>query len=225
MSKVKRVARGKIEEVDSEKILDLCAIAEAVLLDVGTGDGKFPYRYAKENPSTFCVGIDTIADNLLDTAGKIGRKPARGGVRNLVLVVSSLEMMPHDFDGFADRITLNFPWAGLLIGAVKPEDETARRLSQLMKPGGTLDMLLNMQVFEDESLREGMDLPPFGIEYVDAELAPGYAKFDVSITGRALLAPGKLPERTSWGRHLSVGSGRATMHITGRKSGVDGATG
>ena len=119
---------------------------------------------------------------------------------------------------------MNFPWGDLLEAVVVPRRDAVRRLALFLKPGGRLDILVNMQVFEDAALRERLELPRFDTAHVDEIMKPVFADFGLAITGRATMEPGALPERTSWGRHLSVGSGRSTMSITAGKTQEAGST-
>ncbi|MGH9825164.1 MAG: class I SAM-dependent methyltransferase, partial [Blastocatellia bacterium] len=103
-----RVQRGKkTVEMNREELHAASADYAGVLLDIGTGDGKFVYRGAVEHPDTFCIGLDAIGENMREVSGKATRKAARGGVPNALFIVESVESLPGELRGLADTITIN----------------------------------------------------------------------------------------------------------------------
>jgi 16S rRNA (adenine(1408)-N(1))-methyltransferase len=78
----------------------------AVHVDFGTGDGTFVRRMARAHSAVLFVGIDAIADNLRDAS--------RRAVPNAFFARLALEDAPADLAGFADRLTVLFPWGSLL---------------------------------------------------------------------------------------------------------------
>ena len=84
------------------------------MLDIGIGDGLFVYQYARRYPSKFYMGIDTNPRPLEKISEKIHRKPAKGGLPNVLFIQSSVEDLPAEFDGVADEIHIHLPWGSLL---------------------------------------------------------------------------------------------------------------
>lgn len=138
--------RGR-EEIDAAAFARLAAPYDHVLVDIGTGDGAFPYRLAAAHPRILCLGLDPNAAGMADSARKVRRKPARGGRRNAGYIVASLERPPRELRGCAAAITINFPWAALLehILALRPGGTStlARTLNTLAAPACALQFLLN----------------------------------------------------------------------------------
>ncbi|HEX3254127.1 MAG TPA: hypothetical protein VHS05_32120 [Pyrinomonadaceae bacterium] len=56
----------------SKNSLDLTG--EGVIIDIGTGDGRFVYQSARRNPRKFYIGIDPNAGPLEKISEKIHRK-------------------------------------------------------------------------------------------------------------------------------------------------------
>jgi hypothetical protein len=50
-----------------------------VIIDIGTGDGRFVYRSVRRNPNKFYIGIDPNVRPLEKISEKIHRKPNKGG--------------------------------------------------------------------------------------------------------------------------------------------------
>ncbi|MDP8225831.1 MAG: hypothetical protein P9L99_20895 [Candidatus Lernaella stagnicola] len=208
--------RGLVE-FDATELLARAAGYAFVHLDAGTGDAMFPYRLARSAPDTLCLALDPVADNMKKVASRLGRKPARGGVENLVLLIGGLEYWPPALFGLVGRLTINFPWGALLRGVAEARPEIMRPAAALLTPGGEFDILLNMQVFGDDPLRERLDLPSLTEEFVDERLRERYAAFGLEITDRRLIGDEPLPARTTWGGRLTRGSRRATLRIQGHR--------
>ena len=51
-----------------------------MIIDIGTGDGRFVYQSARRNPNKFYIGIDPNTRPLTKISEKIHRKPAKGGL-------------------------------------------------------------------------------------------------------------------------------------------------
>ncbi len=207
------VKRGQVLLTDPSQLRQLISGFERVLIDVGTGDGLYPYREAKKDSGLLCIGIDPVEKTLIKVSGRIGRKPSRGGVNNLVLMVASVDTLPQVLNRSATRLTVLFPWGSLLAGLSLPEQDTLARLRALLKTGGDFEVLLNMQVFEDTAYRGRKGLP--SLDSAD-HLKPAWAAAGFEINHWEFLAPGSLPAQTTWGQKLTLGSGRNTMHINAR---------
>jgi 16S rRNA (adenine(1408)-N(1))-methyltransferase len=63
-----------------------------VVVDMGTGDGRYVYRSARSNPDRFYIGIDVERAALKKISEKIHRKPARGGLSNVLFVHALSEL-------------------------------------------------------------------------------------------------------------------------------------
>jgi 16S rRNA (adenine(1408)-N(1))-methyltransferase len=87
-----------------------------IIVDIGTGDGEFVYKIAKENPDRFIIGIEPHHQGLEKISARVYKKPARGGLKNALFILSNIEEMPAELDGIANQVFINFPWAGLLKG-------------------------------------------------------------------------------------------------------------
>jgi 16S rRNA (adenine(1408)-N(1))-methyltransferase len=48
-----------------------------VIVDIGTGDGRYVYRSARANPGKFYIGIDVQRRSLGKVSEKVHRRPRR----------------------------------------------------------------------------------------------------------------------------------------------------
>ena len=184
------------------------------LVDVGTGDGLFPYHWAREHPEGLAVGVDAVGDALVKLATKARRKPAKGGAPNLLLAVAAAETLPGPLAGWADEVTVNYPWGSLLRDLVEPAPVLLRRLVALCRPGARFTALLNSSVFKDSDYRDRLALPSLTEEQAREELVPAYAASGIRLDLVQGLA-GEPPHRTTWGQRLVRGSGRDTFYLAG----------
>ena len=195
----------------------LARIAETactrVLVDVGTGDGRFAYRWAGAHPDTFCIGLEPVAERMREVSHRASRKPARGGRPNALFVVASAESLPHELDDLADTLSINYPWSSLFTALVLPDPAILAGLRRLTRPGAELLALLNQTVLDDRPYAERLGLPPLTDDRLDAELRPAYLAAGFAIREQRVFQ-GQAPHQTSWGQHLTLGSGRLTRLIT-----------
>ena len=68
----------------------------AIVVDLGTGDGRFVYQSARQNPQRFYLGIDASANLLAKISEKIHRKPAKGGLKNALFIQAAVEALPEE---------------------------------------------------------------------------------------------------------------------------------
>ena len=50
--------------ISKEDFLNKISEYSSLCIDIGTGQGAFIYKKAKENPDVFCIGLDSAGDNI-----------------------------------------------------------------------------------------------------------------------------------------------------------------
>jgi len=193
---------------------------DEVLIDLGTGDGRFALRTARARPEALVIAIDPVAEAMQQSAARAARKPARGGAANVVFVVAGLERLPAALHGLADTVTINYPWGSLLRAVAWPEPEGLAAAVRLLAPDGLMIALLNASAAERPDYAARNDLPPLNDpEHVQRRLLPGWKDAGLEGFEWRYLAPGEQPpHRTSWGQRLVRGSGRETLLISGLRA-------
>jgi 16S rRNA (adenine(1408)-N(1))-methyltransferase len=185
-----------------------------VALDLGTGDGRYVYRQAQAHPDTFYVGVDATRENLAEYSAKIGKKPSRGGLPNVLYVLASAEALPPEFTGLADHITINFPWGSLMAGLIRGDQALLASIARAARPGATLDIYLNTAVFADPIPLDVLGLPEVTLDYVQTELVPRYAAVGIRITAAQLVGKEVMAGIPSlWARRLAFGKAPQTVYI------------
>ena len=123
-----------------------------VLLDVGTGDGRFVLEAARRNAGLLAIGMDACRENLRGAA----RAGGAGG--NALFVIAGASRLPAELHGLAGRVTINFPWGSLRDGLLNGEPALLEGLLAVMRPGARLEVRLNASALAEA----GWELLPGG---------------------------------------------------------------
>ena len=128
--------RGKTSaEIDADGLAAGVAGYDDVLIDVGTGDGRYVLHVARTCPTSFAVGVDACRDNL--------RKASRKAPPNALYVIANALTLPGELGGMASKVTINFPWGSLLTGLLDGEPMLLEGLLAIARPGAALEVRLN----------------------------------------------------------------------------------
>lgn len=122
-------------DIDEGKLEERLAGYGHVLLDIGTGDGRYVRTVARACPALFAIGLDASRENL--------RASSRSALANELYVIANALSMPPELHDRADHITINFPWGSLLRGLVEAEDSLLQGMLAVTKPGALLEVRLN----------------------------------------------------------------------------------
>jgi 16S rRNA (adenine(1408)-N(1))-methyltransferase len=197
-----------------------------VLIDVGAGDGRYVYETARGDPAALYIGLDPDAAALSSYAFRAGRKPARGGIDNVIYVVAALEQLPDELAGVADTVRVNFPWAGLLRGVIRPEPDALAALRRLSRPDGRIEIVLTYDVEHDKAALEGEALPTLDERYIEETLRPAYRAAGIEVeSARRLSRDEALAIPSTWGRRLLHGRPRSVFLIVASASGAPAGAG
>src|SRR2546421_12726213 len=110
MTLTRVVGKGRTTDMDAEALSALRASAGRMVVDVGTGDGRYPYELASAHPDWLVMGIDALDEPMGEMAHKASRKPAKGGRANVVFVRAAVEALPVEVHGIADEGHVLLPW-------------------------------------------------------------------------------------------------------------------
>ena len=196
---------------------DLSSPTGGVVLDIGTGDGRFVYQSARADPTKFYIGVDASPKALEKVSAKIYRKPAKGGLPNVLFVQAAVENLPAELDGVADEIHIHFPWGSLLRAVATGDAEVLANLRRVCAPGCLLEVVIGVDPARDRAEIERLGLPELSPSYLESVLAQKYsaAGFDVMGTG-ALSQADWSRLQTSWARKLQGNTGRAVVYLMAR---------
>ncbi len=195
---------------------------DGIVLDIGTGDGRFVYLCARQHPKKFFIGIDANPRPLEKVSEKIHRKPSKGGLPNVLFLQSSVEDLPSELDGVADEVHVHFPWGSLLRAVATGDNAVLRNLRRVCSAGALLEVVIGLDPDRDRSEIERLELPIISTAHIDSILVSRYgeAGFEVLETG-TLLSSEWSRLQTSWAKRLKGNANRTLFYIVARAAEVE----
>lgn len=183
-----------------------------IIVDIGTGDGKFAYTLAKKHPDRFIIGIDPHHTSLEDTSAQIYKKPAKGGIKNALFVLANVTNLPEELNGVANQVFVNFPWSSLLKGIVQVDEQVWAGIKRICQPGAHVDLLFGYNA-QHEQQAVG-DLPVLSIRYFTEDMIPkleriGFTCFEV----RKVPTDELKTYPSTWGKKLLFGRDRTYYSV------------
>jgi Methylase involved in ubiquinone/menaquinone biosynthesis len=206
---VHRVIGKRVVELSAAEFAALRERHTAVLLDVGTGDGKHVLHVARERPDLLVVGLDANADALRKTSAKAAARADRGGLPNVVFLRAAAERLP---DGLSDvaEVHVLMPWGSLLRGMLG-EGPVLEAISAVCRPGAPFLVTLNLHAWRPPVPEVG-ELPEPDPASARTALAERYAAAGWRLTEAEYLDDAGIAAlATSWTKRL--GSSRARFDV------------
>ena len=190
---------------------------EGIIIDIGTGDGRFVYQSARQNPKKFYIGIDPNVSPLEKISEKIYRKPAKGGAPNVLFIQAAVEDLPAELDGVADELHVHFPWGSLLRAVATGNVAVLQNLRRICAPEALLEVVLGLDPARDQSEIERLELTPLSLEFIDQQLTSRYLAAGFKITERGIIPAAEWPEfNTSWAKRLHQNDQRVVTYLIAR---------
>ena len=170
-----------------------------MIIDLGTGDGRAALALAEAEPTTLVIGVDADAASMAETSRRAAR---RGAVPNLLFVVASAEAPPSELLGLAEEVRILFPWGSLLRGLLGRDEQVARGIAALARPGASLSATISITVRDGIGETAALD----AAAVADLERALGPA--GLRLTGsRRVDSEEVRATRSTWGRRLLGAAG------------------
>ena len=207
---MKVIQGNKEKEITKAQLAALRDKFEVVVIDLGTGDGRFSYKMAKEKPKALVIGLDPSKKLL----GEFSKKANRERLGNVLYAVGSIEMLPEELYGIADEVYVNFPWGSLLAGIANASGKTIEDVSSLIKPGGKLEIIFGYSQSAEPSEVERLGLSDLSAKKVRGEVIPEFEKRDFKVVEVQELGKEEVFEISStWGKKLSFGQKRKIFRL------------
>jgi 16S rRNA (adenine(1408)-N(1))-methyltransferase len=129
--------RGKTSaQIDLDRLAAGVAGYDDVLIDIGTGDGRYVLHVARTSPTWFALGVDACRDSL--------RRTSRKAPPNALYVIANALALPkEELGGMASKVTINFPWGSLLAALLDGEPVLLEGLLAISRPGAALEVRVN----------------------------------------------------------------------------------
>lgn len=128
--------RGKTSlDLDINGLTERLAGYSRIILDLGTGDGRYVHHLVERNPHWFIIGVDTCRENL--------REHSRAKLPNMLFVIASAQDLPRELNGRVSHVTINFPWGSLLESLLTGDASLMRGLESISSPITSMEVYLN----------------------------------------------------------------------------------
>ena len=182
---------------------------EGVVIDIGTGDGRFVFAAARSNPNKFYIGVDANAKPLEKISMKATRKPAKGGLPNAMFLQAAIEDLPDELSGVANEIHIHFPWGSLLKAVTTADANVLSSLRRIAAPDCLIEIVIAIDPERDRTEIERLGLPELTPVFLHSYLFPKFAAVGFELLGHGRLNPAEWSRlETSWARRLQGGSAR-----------------
>jgi len=106
-----------------------------VILDLGTGDGRYVHYLADNFPHHFIIGVDSCRENL--------NEHSRAKLPNMLFIIASAQSLPSELNGLISHITINFPWGSLLDSLLTGDQKLLCGLESIARSTASIDIRLN----------------------------------------------------------------------------------
>ena len=172
---------------------------DRVILDLGTGDGRYVHHLAERNPRWFVIGVDACRENL--------REHSRGKLPNALFVIASAQELPRELTGLVSHITINFPWGSLLESLLTGDSQFMCALETVSRSLTALGVRLNGGALAELgwTLEAGADQI-----YANLIRAGWRVKAPAKLNAQALR---NFP--STWAKRLAFGRDPRAMELTG----------
>lgn len=206
---------NKKEELNIDQLKILLNSHNKTIVDLGTGDGRFVFKNASENPNNLYIGIDP-SEKQLETYSKEANKKR---LTNILFVLGSLEIFPQEMENVADYMYINLPWGSLLEGIVNPTKKSVETISKVLKPGSTLEITLGYHDESEPTETARLSLPKLDEELIKETIYPMFAALgQLDIEKYRLITKENLKDMdTTWAKKLTFGNDRPLFKIIFQK--------
>jgi 16S rRNA (adenine(1408)-N(1))-methyltransferase len=187
---------------------------KGIIVDLGTGDGRFVYQSARQNPHRFYLGIDASANSLEKVSEKIHRKPAKGGLKNALFIQAAVEALPEELDGIADEVHIHFPWGSLLKGVASGDETILKKIRRICTPDAVLEVIIGVDKERDATELKRLEIDSLNEDFIQSSLIERYENCGLRITEFGNFASGKWPEIcTTWAQRLRTNDKRSLVYL------------
>lgn len=155
------------------------------MLDIGAGDAKGSLRFARENPDTAVIAVDSSYDALEKSSKIASKKPARGGATNLLCLYADAKDLSEIFSNQINEVRIYLPWGSLLESIADIDPSLFETINDICVDDASFNIVINAEIWRNnlpqkfEHIREitpdffenrRQELKELGFELVDSRL-------------------------------------------------------
>lgn len=207
------ITGDKKNEIDKKSFKDGCKKHNKVILDIGTGDGKFVYRNAIKNKNNLYIGLDPAEKQIQIYSKKANRRR----LKNALYILGSLENLPEELYSTVDKIFVNLPWGTLLEKIVKSNEIYTKELSKILKRDGEIEIIFGYVPELEPSETERLGLPKIENESDVLKVFSTFKKIFEVVEMKRLVKEDLDKIETTWAKKLKFGKDRFIYKIVLKK--------
>ena len=149
---------------------------------------------------------------------KATRKPAKGGLANLLLIQAAIEDLPTELNDTADEIHIHFPWGSLLRALATGDEKALRGLHRIGARGCLLEVVIGIDTERDRTEIERLVLPELSLNYLESVLTPRYERTGFEMREKGVLSVADWARlHSSWARRLATNDRREVVYFIARR--------
>lgn len=207
---MKTVVGNKTEEMSKTEFGELCSKFEKVVVDLGTGDGRYVFKSAQKNTGNLYVGIDPSQKQL----AIYSKKAVKNKLENTLFVVGSIEVYPEELSGVANKVLIILPWGTLLQSIVNLDGQALENIGSTIKNGGQLEIIFGYSQDAEPTEVERLGLNKLDINYIYSTMIPKFTMLGYKIDCVEKLTKKQLDQfETTWSKKLRFGQDRPIFHL------------
>jgi len=192
--------RGKASrDLDLTELTERLANYNRIILDLGTGDGRYVHTLADRFPDSFVIGVDSCRENL--------HEYSRAKLANMLFVIASAQSLPQELNSLISHLTINFPWGSLLESLLTGDPNLMRGLASLSRSDTSIDIRLNGGALAEQ----GWTLED-GAEQIFCNLLQSGWQIETPVI---MSAPELRTFPSSWAKRLTFGRDPRAVTISG----------
>lgn len=207
------ITGDKKNEIDKKSFKDECKKHNKVILDIGTGDGKFVYKNAIKNKNNLYIGLDPAEKQIQIYSKKANRRR----LKNALYILGSLENLPEELYSTVDKIFVNLPWGTLLEKIVKSNEIYTKELSKILKRDGEIEIIFGYVPELEPSETERLGLPKIENESDVLKAFSTFKKIFEVVEMKRLVKEDLDKIETTWAKKLKFGKDRFIYKIVLKK--------
>jgi len=193
---------------------------KGIVVDLGTGDGRFVYQNALQNKERFYLGIDASTNLLEKVSEKIHRRPAKGGVKNALFIQAAVEALPEELDGVANEVHIHFPWGSLLKGVATGDETIMKNIHRICAPDAVLEVIIGVDHKRDATELRRLGISDLSKEFIATALTARYQDCGFEILEIGSYAADNWPDIcTSWAHRLRTNEKRSIVYFIAKHTG------
>lgn len=207
---MKTIKGNKTVEITKKELTDLVNQYKTVVVDLGTGDGRFTYKSAKENPNCLVLGIDPSQKQLELYSKRVNKEK----FENALFVLGSVEKLPQELTEIANIVYIYFPWGSLLGGIARADEKIINNIASLVKPNGKLEIIFGYSQNAEPSESRRLGLDKLDYEKIQTEIIPIFERCGLKLNQLVNLEKEELLKiHSSWGKRLIFGQERKIFKL------------